>query len=160
MMETDVSVGLGSWATDVIASCSVEPTLIVLAEGLMGVTGREWSKYQRKTELSDSLPEKLGGRVTFVAKLDGIVACADDGVAGGLEKGSERGVAGHVRKSSGHANWKTGHECNMHEGAACGYEVPNRAGSGMGGTVGVSYSTPHAGNSSRFFNSEFWTGYP
>jgi len=41
MMETDVSVGLGSCARDVTASCSVAPTLIVLEEGLMGVTGRE-----------------------------------------------------------------------------------------------------------------------
>lgn len=88
-----------------------------------------------------------------MTKLGGVVTRAHHGVVGRLEKGSERGVAGHVCEISDKAEGKTGHECSMHE-VVCGVvtKFQIRRGREQGGTVGVSYCTPHAGNSSRFFD--------
>ena len=49
MMLTLVSAGFGRSRT--LRTVGIDRTAVVLGEGLMGVAGREWDRYQAKTTL-------------------------------------------------------------------------------------------------------------
>jgi hypothetical protein len=83
MMLTDVSSGEGRADTDGTVGCAVPEIVIDAARGLIGVAGREWSRYQAKTR---DVYERAGSATwgkefTFMAEFGRILACTNNSKA-------------------------------------------------------------------------------